>query len=156
MEEILSEAFGRGIRGAWSHPDPIEVIDDVDFETAGRCVEGFPFSIWQVSRHMIEWGWVLVNKLKGQPVQPHDPENNYFPVESAPPDADAWRAHRQALHELADQTAKLLKDVDSQARHPEFDNISTADLLMVLITHNSYHTAQIVMLRRMLGVWGKK
>ena len=156
MEEIWMESFGRGVRGTWSHPDPVEVMDAVDSDAAGKRVEGMPHTIWQISRHMLQWGWMMVNKLKGNPIASWDAETNLFPEEDAPPSPDAWRANQMAMHELVAEAANLLKDVDPEVRFPKWDNISAADMLVILIGHNAYHTAQIVAMRRLLGVWEKK
>jgi uncharacterized damage-inducible protein DinB len=152
--KVWINSFKRGLHGVWSHPDPFEVLDGVDFATAGKRVEGLPHTIWQISRHMIEWGWVMVNKIRGLPVKSYDKENNFFPVEDAPANKDVWSAHVMALKNLAVEASKLLDgDFDPGKTIPEFDNMTTADALMILITHNAYHAAQIVMLRRMLGAW---
>ena len=153
-KDIWINSFKRGLRGVWSHPDPFEVLNGVDHELAGKRVEGMPHTIWQIMRHMMEWGWIMVRKIKDTPIKGPDEENNFFPKETAPADEDAWTAHRMALWNLAYETEKLLDgDFDPTKAIPEFDNITVADALMILVTHNAYHTAQIVMLRRMLGSW---
>ena len=152
--KVWIESFKRGLRGVWSHPDPFEVVNGVDKELAGRKVDGAPLTIWQIMRHMIEWGWIMIRKIQGGSVKGPDEENNFFPREAEPASEDVWTAHRMALWNLAHETEKLLdSDFDPEKTIPEFDNITVADALMILVTHNAYHTAQIVMLRRMLGAW---
>ena len=153
-EAIWINSFKRGLHGVWSHPDPFEVLDGVDHELAGRRVEGMTHTIWQIMRHMMEWGWIMIRKIQGAPIKGPDEENNFFPQETAPADEDAWTAHCMAFTNLAQETEKLLDgDFDPKKTIPEFDNITVADALMILVTHNAYHAAQIVMLRKALGAW---
>lgn len=156
MENVWRESLQRGLHGVWSHPDPFEVLNDVDFETAGKQVEGIKFTIWQIARHMSEWGWIMVKKVQNVQIKGPDEENNFFPTESAPPSEDAWIAIKMAWKALGEESEKLIKEFDPAETHPEFDNMSSADALMVLLTHNSHHASQIVTLRKALGVWNEK
>ena len=45
----------------------------------------------------------------------------------------------------------LLKGFDPETRIFDWDKITAA--LMILLGHNSYHVAQLVMMQRLLGVW---
>lgn len=153
MDENWKNSIKRGLRGAWSHPDPFEALEGVDTELAGKRVEGMPFTIWQIMRHMSEWGWIMINKIRGLPVKGLDEANNFFPQEDSPANEDTWNAHSMAFKNLAEETDKLLDDFDPAKTIPEWDNITYADALMILVTHNSYHTAQIVAIRKMLGMW---
>lgn len=151
MDQIWVEAISGGMHGAWSHPDTLDVLEDVDHIMAGRMVDGLPFSIWQLTRHMVEWGWIMLNSMKGQDTKsPQPDDNNFFPVESAPPDAESWNSHKMAFDELSKEAAKVAREIDPTIRFPQYDNISVADSMMVLISHNSYHTGQIVMIKRLL------
>lgn len=153
MDELWKEAFTRGFRGVWSHPDPFEALDGVNFGDAGKRVPGVVHTIWQISRHMTEWGWILVKKLQGVEVKGVDEESNFFPPDDSPKDEDSWNAHKLALKALAAESGKLLDDFDAERQFPDWDNITAADALMVLITHNAYHTAQIVAARKTLDIW---
>ncbi|NQU06755.1 MAG: DinB family protein [Calditrichaeota bacterium] len=154
-EDIWKDSFKRGLRGAWSHPDPFQVLDDVDMELAGKRVEGMPNTIWQIMCHMLGWGWVMVRQIQGKPADKFDDDSNFFPKEDGPPSEEEWTVQRAKLWHLANEIEMMLKDFDPEKTFPDWDNITAVDALMVVVTHNSYHTAQIVMLRRMLGAWGE-
>lgn len=153
MNEPYVEMFTRGLRGTWSHPDPVAVIEEVDYINAGKHVEGFSHSIWQITRHILGWGWQMLNKLKSTPVGADADESNFFPREPAPESEDTWKANQKALKDLIDETSRLLSGLDPEKRFPEWDNISAADVLMILATHNSYHVSKIVELRKALSIW---
>jgi len=155
MNEPYIESFRRGMRGVWSHPDPVEIIDNIDFETVSRRVEGYPLTIWQIASHMIEWGWLIVNQLKSNESFEVD-KNNFFPQEHKPSNETLWQSHQKSFREMVKRLNEMLKEVDPDRCFPELDNITATDSLMILVSHNSYHTAQIVMLLKLLGKWKDK
>ena len=151
MDKVWVGAIDRGMHGTWSHPDLIDLLEDVDFKLAGRTVDGLPHSIWQLTRHIIEWGWVMVNSLKGQQTKsPQEEDNNFFPSDPTPSDADTWNSHKMALEELISEMVKVAEKLDPTITFPEYDNISGANVMIILLSHNSYHTAQIVQIKRLL------
>ena len=156
MSDIFIDSIRKGLHGAWSHPDPFTIFDEIDWETAGEQVEGKPHTIWQLMRHMNSWGWICVNKIKGVEVAGIPDENNYFPVEPDPASEDKWNANLMAWKSLAEEAGELLENFDPAKQILEWDNMTHADAMMVLITHNSYHSSQVVALRKALGVWKEK
>jgi len=155
MDEIWRQAFLKGLRGSFSHPNPFDVLDGIEVETAGKQVEGMPHSIWQIAWHTSQWAWVIVKRFQGVEVKHETPWNNFFLEESAPPSKEAWQELIQEWKTLPKEVDKILQDFKPEITFPEWDNIDAAHLLMVLITHTSYHTAQIMALRRLLGKWEK-
>jgi uncharacterized damage-inducible protein DinB len=156
MEDIWRQAFLKGLQGKWSYPNPFEVLDGIDVETAGKRVEGMPHTIWQIAWHMSQWAWVILKKFQGIEVKQETPWNNFFLEDPAPPSKDVWNKLNQDWKNYPKELDASLSKFKPEITFPEWDNIDAAHLLMVIITHTSYHTAQIVALRRMLGKWDKK
>jgi uncharacterized damage-inducible protein DinB len=153
-DTIWLNSVKRGLHGVWSHPDPFEVLKEIDYETAGKKVDGVQMTIWQIMRHMQEWGWIMFNRIQGRPMKGPDEESNFFPKETAPASEDSWNANILSFVALGEETEKLLlSDFEPGQTIPEFDNLTFADALMILVTHNAYHTAQIVMILKSLGKW---
>ena len=147
------EAINKGLHGVFSHPDPTGVLDDVDAQTAGKRVPGLPHTIWQLARHMEAWAWAGIRKVQGQEFTDPRLGRNYFPTEDAPPSEEEWEAHKAALKRLPEELAKVAGELDAAQTFPDWYDISAAQVVMVVLTHTSYHTAQIVALKRLLGVW---
>jgi len=153
MIDPFKETFARGLRGTWTHPDPLAVIEKISFEDTGKKVEGYPLTIWQISSHLLEWGWQIVNKLKGIESKNKPDENNFFPKEDAPDTETVWQTHQEAMRDLISETNRLLPDLNPEMRFLDWDNISGTDMLMILTAHNSYHISQIIVLLKILGKW---
>ena len=86
---------------------------------------------------------------------PADDKNNFYPVEDGPSSAEHWNIHRNELKQMGIEVEEILSNLDPNKKLGEWDNSTALNNLMILITHNSCHTAQIVTLRKALGVWKK-
>lgn len=153
FDDTQKEVLKRSLHATWSHPDPFDIIRKTKYEVIGEKVEGLPFTIWQISRHMMEWAFLIVNRLNNKPMGSEHEESNFYPPELKPELETNWNAHQKAWDMLEVEVHKLLDTIDPNERIPEWDNSTFHDALMILLSHNSYHTAQIVMMRRLLGDW---
>ncbi len=80
---------------------------------------------------------------------------DYWPRAAAPPSSAAWsgslqrfRRDRQALQALAvDPTIEL------GARIPHGSGQTYLRELVLIADHGAYHVGQIVLVRRLLGIW---
>jgi len=80
---------------------------------------------------------------------------DYWPASPAPPSEAAWnesidtfRRDREALQKLATDTT-----VDLTARIPHGSGQTYARELVLVADHTSYHVGQLVLVRRLLGIW---
>ena len=80
---------------------------------------------------------------------------DYWPASPAPPSEAAWnesidtfRRDREALQKLAADTT-----VDLTARIPHGSGQTYARELVLVADHTSYHVGQLVLVRRLLGIW---
>jgi hypothetical protein len=61
------------LRGKGAHADPIAILADVPASAAGRLMEGYPHSIWQMVGHMNYWMQYELERIAGK--KPHYPEH---------------------------------------------------------------------------------
>jgi uncharacterized damage-inducible protein DinB len=156
-EPILIELlYGKG-----AHANPIACVEDVSLELAGKTVENFPNSIYQIVAHMNYWTAFELQRIRLQhPVYPaHAAES--WPVNPAPANENEWKlaverfsALLGELATLAEYSPEILaREAESvhpdHARHPS----SQLAILWQTLVHNSYHVGQIALLRRALGAW---
>jgi uncharacterized damage-inducible protein DinB len=156
-----SRALTELLHGNGVHVDPLACIADISAELAARQVAGFPHSIGQLVFHMNYWMDYELRRIRGQ--RPTYPEHNSesFPPAPSPADAQEWdrlRTHFTSLQ--ADYDA--LGDSSAEEMRRQIESVHVGDtkvagtleaILWQMVTHNSYHTGQIVMLRRALNVW---
>jgi len=149
------------LHGKGSHADPLACIEDLSAELAAQHVPGFPHSIGQLVFHMNYWMDYELRRIRSQ--KPRYPEHNAesFPPAPSPQNAPQWdETCRRFTALLAEFTALANSSQEEMQRQIESvheGDIKVAGTLEAVITqmvaHNSYHTGQIAMIRRMLGAW---
>jgi uncharacterized damage-inducible protein DinB len=149
------------LRGRGAHADAVACFAGLTPELAGRCVAGFPHSIWQQLGHVNYWMRYEMARLSG--AEPAYPEHAALSWETdpAPRDAAEWdaavRRFGALIEELADvarrDEAELSQSVSASHASHEGVDTTVRGILWQTLVHNSYHLGQVAMLRRMLSVW---
>lgn len=143
------------IHGKGSHVDPIAAVDDLAWELAGRRVLHLPHTIWQELGHINYWLDFGLKTIEGaRPKLPKHAEESW-PQADGPADELTWQHEVALLRTNLDQMTTL---ADARAStltrivNPK-DGSTVESVLWQLVTHNSYHCGQIVLLRCSLGCW---
>ena len=81
--------------------------------------------------------------------------DDYWPSEPAPPSANAWndsvaayRRDREAMQQLAGDPA-----IDLFAKIPHGSGQTYLREILLVVDHGSYHVAELVLVRRLIGLW---
>jgi len=128
-----------------------------DFPAAlrGKRVEGLPHSAWEVLEHLRIAQHDILDFSRTSKYEERKWPDEYWPVSPEPPDEGAWdrsvaafRRDRAAMKRLAtNQKIKLDKKI------PHGTGQTYLREILLVLDHNAYHVAEIVMLRRLLGAW---
>jgi len=122
----------------------------------GQRPSGYPHSAWELLEHIRITQRDLLDFCQNTDYEetlewPRD----YWPPTPEPPTADAWdktieefRRDREALARFATEA-----DIDLTTRIPRGTGQTYLRTILVAVDHASYHTGQIVSVRRLLGAW---
>ena len=121
----------------------------------GRRPAGYPHSAWELLDHVRRTQHDLLqfctNASYHEPKWPDD----YWPGSPEPPNEGAWatclaaiRVDAQALADFAIENAARLTE-----KIPHGTGQTYLRTVLVAVDHVSYHTGQIVAVRRLLGAW---
>ena len=121
----------------------------------GTVPPGMPYSIWQLVEHIRITQYDILDFSRNPDSQALDWPKDYWPEETAPKDDAAWK------HSIAQVDKDLhafiaLLEAPEAALFTPFPHGSGQHLFreaVLLLDHTSYHTGEIVALRRMLGAW---
>lgn len=146
--EFIVDQLKRAFDGeAWHGPALIEILDDVDAETAAAHPLRACHSIWELVLHVAAWERVIVKRIQGQAVTLSDDENfGHVPRTTEA----AWREAVQGLvtnHNELIKIASGLNDARLRERVPGKDY----DIRLMLtgaVQHAAYHAGQIALLKR--------
>jgi len=152
-QEALISELNKLLKGGSAHASFEHSIKGLSLKTAGQKVDKLPYTIWQLVEHIRIAQWDMLEFSKSaEHVSPEWPKG-YWPKETAPADEAAWaKSLKQIKDDLAD-FIHLLKDADMYAALPHGDGQSILREALQIADHNAYHTAEIIMIRRLLGDW---
>lgn len=132
------------------------VVKDLPGELRSKRPQGAAHSPWEVLEHLRIAQWDIVEFTRdAKHVSPKFPDG-YWPADAAPPNAKAWEqsvaAFRADLKTMTDMVADESVDLFAPIKHGDGQTVLRQALL--LADHNAYHLGEMVVLRRLLGVWG--
>lgn len=143
------------LKGGGAHADFETAIADLPVELRGTKPPGMPYTAWGLLEHMrIAQRDILEFSRNPKHVSPDWPAG-YWPKGDVPPHEAAWdhsvksfRADLKAMQRLA---VKPSTDLFAPIPHGTGQTILRQALLVA--DHNAYHLGQLVLVRRLLGVW---
>ena len=142
---------------AWgdAHADFDKVIKDFPRELRGRTVRGLPYSAWQLLEHLRLAQRDILDFSRNPKYRERTWPDDYWPAAAQPPDGKAWdrsvaafRRDRRAVQKMAADAALNL-----DRRIPGGSGQTYLREILLVLDHNAYHVAEMVVLRRLLGAW---
>lgn len=132
-----------------------DAVEGVPAELRGVRTAELPHSLWELVEHLRLAQLDILDFCRdpgySEPAWPDD----YWPRSAAPPTPDAWgesiaryRADREALKRIAEGP-----EPDLFATIPHGSGQTYLRELLLAADHAAYHVGQIVLTRRLLGIW---
>ena len=154
-EKILVDNLVDLIEKGNAHAPLDAALKDIPFKLLGGKIQGLPYSIWQVAEHIriAQWDILEFSKINKH-ISPKWPDE-YWPKEAAPDSKEEWENCIQQIEKDRKEFIKLLKNASDNLDKP-FEHGDGQSLLkeaLVLADHNSYHTGEIIIMRRLLNAW---
>ena len=153
MREELASALDWGK----AHVDFNRAIDRFPVGLRGRRVRGLPHSAWEILEHLRIAQHDILDFCRNPDYTDLKWPDDYWPPAPAPPTAKAWsqsiaafRRDRTAIKTLATDPGSALT-----TRIPHGSGQTYLREILLVLDHNAYHVAEIVVLRRLLGAWPK-
>jgi hypothetical protein len=129
---------------AWHGPNLASSIRGVDAKHAAQSIGG-RMSIWQQVLHAAYWKQRVVNLLIG--TQPFPRKGSNWPDLPTELSERNWKGDVKLLHDIHVNLRAAVAQIDA-ARLDE----KTIKLILGAAAHDLYHTGQIRLLRRMMGL----
>ena len=114
-----------------------------------------PYSLWELVEHLRRVQHDILEFCRNPDYRELRFPGDYWPGSAAPPSTEAWnesirqvREDRKALQGLA-----VDAKVDLTARIPHGSGQTYLRELLLVADHTAYHVGELVMVRRLLGIW---
>jgi hypothetical protein len=145
------------LRGGQAHIGFDDAVANFPAELRGVVPENLPYSAWQVLDHLrIAQRDIL--EFSAPPTGGYHPmqwPEAYWPKSPQPPTSHAWDQTIADIHADREKFEALIlnpgADLYKPFRWGEGQNLLREALLIA--DHNAYHLGELVVIRRLLGVW---
>lgn len=129
-------------------------VADLAPELRGRRPEGLPHSVWELVEHVRIAQTDLIAYLEDPAYAAPAWPAAYWPPAPEPPSDAAWHEAIAAVQAGRERLQARLRDLpDPTATIPWGGAHTYLRTVLVALDHEAYHVGQIVLVRRLLGVW---
>lgn len=143
--------------GGQAHAGFDKAVADFPVAARGVVVDKLPYSAWQILDHLRLAQKDILN-FSAPPTGGYHgmrwPED-YWPKSPEPPSPGAWDACIESIREDRKKFEELLTKPGVDLYKPflwgEGQNLLREALLIA--DHNAYHVGELIVIRRLLGVW---
>ena len=161
MRSELQKQLLAMLEGGQAHVDFDPVVTGLPAELRGVRPDRVPYSAWQLLEHIrITQQDILEfsTNRDGAGYRKLQWPAEYWPKESAPPTDLAWEQKADAIRSDrgAFETLLRAKDADLVTPFPWGDGQTLLRETLLIANHTAYHLGEIVLVRRLLGVWGQE
>lgn len=157
-DEPLLQHLLELLSGGNAHTTFEDAVKAMPIAKAGERPEGSPHSAWELLEHLRLAQHDILKFSEGPGWHSAKWPEGYWPASPKPESAAAWRDSVSAFR--ADRAAfeKLLRQrfSDIYTPFPWGDGQTLLREALLIADHNAYHIGQLVLVRRLLGVWPGK
>jgi hypothetical protein len=153
QHEILIEEVVHLLQGGNAHADIKKALDGLPKNQRGEKPDKLPYSIWQLVEHIRIAQWDMLEFCKDSNHQSPKWPDDYWPKETSPVSDEAWDQSVKQINKDLDELINLVKTADIFTRIPHGEGQNILREALQVADHMAYHVAEIIVIRRLLGVW---
>jgi len=143
------------LNGKNAHASFEDAVGKVPAGLLGVVPEGLPYSIWQLVEHIRITQWDILEFSRNPDYVSPDWPEGYWPKEKVPANGKAWQQSIARIATDRKSFIALLQEAGDgiYTRFPYGDGPSLFREAVLIIDHSSYHTGDIIVIRRLLKDW---
>lgn len=143
--------------GGNAHATFDDAVADLPANLRGSVPQGLPYSIWQLVDHIRIAQWDILEFTKDQEHQSPKWPDEYWPKEAEPENEAAWNDALKQIEADKEEFVGIISNPNNNLYQalPKGDGQSILREALLIADHLAYHTAEIIVLRRLLGAWKK-
>lgn len=146
----LYDIVVNALNGVNAHLNPVNVLEDLKIETAGKEIKNSPYTIWQVLKHINFWQERFISYINEESTPPVLTAREGWAFPSSPQNDEELKNEIQRFISFLN-TTKNFSDKELSKRAQKYK--SGYDVIQAMASHISYHIGEIVLLRRIAGDW---
>jgi hypothetical protein len=155
MDDSSRDQIARLLGWEEAHASLDAAVAGLPEDARGRVPTGLPYSPWQLLEHLRIAQHDILDFCRNPAYEELSWPDDYWPAAAAPPSAAAWdESIRQFGRDRAELQALAREPAtDLSARIPHGTGQTYLRELLLAADHAAYHVGELVVVRRLLGVW---
>ncbi len=144
--------------GGRAHASFEDAVKDFPPEKQGVIPESLPYSGWQLLEHLRIAQRDILDFCRNEDgsYKPLQWPKDYWPKKPKPPNSDSWDSSVKLVLEDRAQFEQMLNSATDNVLVKPFawgDGQTLVHEALLIADHGAYHVGELVLLRRLLGVW---
>ncbi len=148
------------LRGGQAHATLEQAVAEFPAEQYGTVPPNLPYSAWQILEHLRIAQRDILNFCSPPTGGYHGLQwpDDYWPKQAAPAGKAAWEQTLRGIEEDRKAFEQLLLKPGVDLYRPFLwgDGQNLLRETLLIADHNAYHLGELVVLRRVLGIWKPK
>jgi len=153
QHKILIDELIKLLNGGNAHAGLDDALKGLPAELRGVKPGKLPYTIWQLVEHIRIAQWDMLEFSKNEKHNSPPWPEGYWVVETSPANDEQWERSIQQINKDREKFIHLLKSGDVYKAFPYGEGQSILREALQIADHNAYHTAEIIVIRRLLGAW---
>jgi len=151
--DVLIAELIKLLNGGSAHASLDDALDGLPAQLRGVKPDNLPYSIWQLVEHIRIAQWDMLKFSEHEKHESPEWPEGYWVKDVAPKDDAEWESSLKQIKDELNEFIGLLQSGDIYKAIPHGDGQSILREALQIADHNAYHTAEIIVIRRMLGDW---
>lgn len=154
MRPLLDQLLNR-FNQSGAHVSVFEALDGLTWQQAGSWADEFPYTIWELAEHIRITQYDILEFSKNGRYQSPTWPAGYWPENKKPLSEEMWVSTVAQIKKDQEDFSALVTEHEAQLLEP-FDYGTGQSLFLealLIIDHTAYHTGQIVLIRKLKGLW---
>ena len=155
QDELIRKHLLASLRGQNAHISFEECIKDFPKHKLNTKVKGIEYSPWELVEHMRIAQWDILEFIRNPGYESPKWPEGYWPKEQG--NVSKWTNAMKLFLKDRKTLENYVKDktIDLYGPIPHAPDYTIFREIVLVIDHNSYHTGQLVALRKAMGIWPK-
>ena len=151
--DVLIAELIKLLKGGSAHASLDQALEGLSPKLRGVKPDNLPYSIWQLVEHIRIAQWDMLKFSEHEKHESPEWPEGYWVKNVAPKDDAEWESSLKQIKDELNEFIDLLKSGDIYKAIPHGEGQSILREALQIADHNAYHTAEIIVIRRLLGDW---
>lgn len=138
-----------------AHVSVFEALDGLTWQQAGSWTAEFPYTIWELTEHIRITQYDILEFSRNATYQSPTWPTGYWPEKKMPLSEEMWVNTVSQIKRDQEDFSNLITEHKLKLLEPFGYGTGQSLFLeaLLIIDHTAYHTGQIILIRKLKGLW---